>query len=334
MPASIPEKSSDQSSPPDGPAALPAIDLTALVAITLLTSFTAIAVQWAVATIPPIVGGILRFTMAAMIIGLILAPRKKLPIPRRSDWLAIAILGIVCVPINQVAFWGGVELANPSHSAMLYSTTPVLVTIMACLLHIERWSGRVMAGAILAALGVLVILINSGLFLKSSYIRGDLLLLLAAATWSGYLVFSRDLNGRYGSLAVQFWIFVTGSLISFPLLIFESARLYWSHITLQSWLGLAYLTIVVAVIVFFLFNWSIRRQPPSRVATFSNAAYPLTLIWEALINRHLPGPWFLFGSALLLIGMVLTLYRPRPVITIAEELDPIVSSIASPNRNP
>ena len=307
-----------------------AVDLTALIAITLLASFTAIAVQWAVATIPPIVGGILRFTAAAIIIGLILAPRKKLSIPRRSDWLAITILGIVCVPINQVAFWGGTELANASHSAMLYSTTPVLVTVMACLLGIERWSGRVLAGAILAALGVLVILVNSGLFLKISFVRGDLLLLLAAGTWSGYLVFSRDLNGRYGSLAVQFWIFVTGSLISLPLLILESTRLNWSQITVKSWLGLAYLTIVVAVIVFFLFNWSMRRQPPSRVATFSNAAYPLTLIWEALINRHLPGIWFLLGSVFLLCGMALTLYRPTSVINISEELDPIAGT--TPDR--
>ena len=305
---------------------LSAIDLTTLITITLLASFTAIAVQWAVATIPPIVGGILRFTMAAIIIGLILAPRRKLPVPHRSDWLRIAMLGIVCVPVNQAAFWGGVALANASHSAMLYSTTPVLVTVMACLLHIERWSGRVLAGAVLAALGVLVILVNSGLFLKSSFIRGDLLLLVAAATWSGYLVFSRDLNGRYGSLAVQFWIFVTGSIISSPLLIFESARLNWSHITIQSWLGLAYLSIVVAVIVFFLFNWSMRRQPPSRVATFSNAAYPLTLVWEALINRRLPGIWFLLGSALLLCGMALTLYRPSAVISISEELDPIAGT--------
>ena len=302
------------------------MDLTALITITLLGSFTAIAVQWAVATIPPIVGGILRFTMAAIIIGLILALRRKLPMPQRSDWLRLIILGIVCVPVNQVAFWGGVAMANASHSAMLYSTTPVLVTVMACLLHIERWSGRVLAGAVLAALGVLVILLNSGLFLTSSFIRGDLLLLIAAATWSGYLVFSRDLNGRYGSLAVQFWIFVTGSIISSPLLIFESAQLNWSHITIQSWLGLIYLSIVVAVIVFFLFNWSMRRQPPSRVATFSNAAYPLTLIWEAMINRRLPGIWFLLGSALLLCGMALTLYRPSAVISISEELDPIAAT--------
>ena len=302
---------------------LSAIDLTVLTTITLLASFTAIAVQWAVATITPIVGGILRFMMAAAIIGVILAARGKLPIPRRSDYLRIMILGIVCVPINQVAFWGGVAMANASHSAMLYSTTPVLVTVMACLVHIERWSGRVLAGAVLAALGVLVILMNSGLFLKSSFIRGDLLLLVAAATWSGYLVFSRDLNGRYGSLAVQFWIFVTGSLISMPLLIFESTRQNWSKITIQSWIGLAYLSVVVAVIVFFLFNWSMRRQPPSRVATFSNAAYPLTLIWEALLNRHVPGVWFLLGSALVLGGMILTLYRPAAVITISEELDPI-----------
>ncbi|MHB1768249.1 MAG: hypothetical protein ACYCUV_10430, partial [Phycisphaerae bacterium] len=67
-------------------------------------------------------------------------------------------------------------------------------------------------------------------------------------------------------------------------------------------------------------------------ATFSNAAYPLTLIWEALINRHLPGIWFLLGSALLLSGMALTLYRPAAVINIAEELDPIAGSTPGENK--
>ncbi len=287
------------------------MDLSALISLTVLSSFTPIAVACAVATIPPIIGGVLRFTMAAIFIGAVLVLRRKLQLPQRADWLLIVTLGVVCVPINQMAFWGGVELANASHAAMLYSTTPVLVAVMACLMRMERWSFPVMGGAVLAVLGVLVILLDSGLFLKRSFIRGDLLLLVAVATWSGYLVFSRRLNIRYGSLASQFWIFLSGAIISLPLLAFRSAQMNWANVTILSWLGLIYLTLFVAVGVFFLYNWCIERQPPSRVATFGNAAFPLTLIWEALLHGRLPGIWFLAGSVLLLSGMMLTIYGPR-----------------------
>ena len=290
---------------------LPPVDLTALLLMTFLASWTPIAVGSAVATIPPISGGVLRFLIAALTIGLILAIGRKFVIPAKKDWPRIVTLGIVCVPLNQATFWGGVALASPSHAAMLYSTTPVIVTVLSCLIRIERWSVRSIGGALFAVIGVVVILLDSGLLLKKSFLAGDILLLGAAATWSGYLVFSRQLNQRYGSLAAQFWIFLAGSIVSLPLLGLKSQRLELSRITVASWLGLGYLIFFVAVGVFFLYNWLNARQPPSRVATFGNAAPLLTLVWEAMIHRRLPGLWFLVGSAILLTGMFLAIYRPR-----------------------
>ncbi len=298
-------------------------DIAVLFLITLLASFTPIAVQAAVASFPPILGGVLRFAIASLILGVFLGIKRKLPRLGRRDILRVTLLGLVCVPINQFAFWGGVALANPSHSAMFYATTPVLVTIMVCLIGVEKWSLRVFLAAVLASAGVLAILIHSGLELRGRFFHGDLLLLLAALTWSGYLVFSRPLNDRYGSLATQFWVFLAGTLASIPLVGVEGFSVAWTHILWTSWVGLFYLSVVVAVLVFFLFNWSMMRQPPSRVATFTNAAYPLTLVWEAILNRRLPGIWFLLGSALLLAGMVLTLSRPRAKVIVTEDMDPI-----------
>ncbi|MGC8559489.1 MAG: DMT family transporter [Phycisphaerae bacterium] len=290
---------------------LAGLDLSALLLMTFLASWTPIAVGCAVASIPPIIGGVMRFLLAALTIGLVLLARRKFLLPVKADWPLILILGVVCVPVNQAFFWGGVAMANPSHAAMLYSTTPVIVTVLSCLIRIERWSWRAITGAVLAVVGVIVILLDSGLFLRKSFLSGDLLLLGAAATWSGYLVFSRRLNQHYGSLAAQFWIFLCGALVSIPLLLIKSQQVNVSHITLESWLGLGYLIFFVAVGVFFLYNWCNARQPPSRVATFGNAALPLTLVWEAMIKERLPGIWFLVGSVILLTGMFLAIYRPR-----------------------
>jgi drug/metabolite transporter (DMT)-like permease len=285
------------------------VDWAALILLTLLSSLMPIAVRWAVATIPPIVGGIMRFSAAAVIIGGILAWQGRLVLPARQDWLRLVILGIICVPINQATLWGGTALASPSHAAMFYSTTPVMVTVIACLVGVEQFNWRVISGALCAVVGVLVVLINSGLTLTPAFLDGDLLLLMAAMSWSLYLVFSRPLTIRYGTLVAQFWVFLFGSLISAPLLAVGASGVDWGNVTPLSWAGLLYLTVFVAVGVFFLYNWCIGRQPPSRVTTFGNAAFPLTLVWESVIKQKLPGGWFLVGSAFLIAGMIMATRR-------------------------
>ncbi len=299
------------------------VDLSALLLLTLLTSFTAIAVQYAVKSFPPILGGVLRFGIAALVILIFLMWKKDLRRIARRDYKYLALLGMFCVPINQIAFFQGVAWANASHAAMMYANTPVIVTIMACLRRIERWSAAVITGAVLATAGVLTILIQSGLHLSGTYFRGDLMLLLATVTWSGYLVYSRPFNQRYGSLNCQLWVFMIGTMMSIPIAMPDALALHWHAIAPTAWAGLLYISVGIAVVGFFLFNWSITRQPPSRVATFSNAAYPLTLIWEAILTHSLPTVWFLLGSALLLTGMVFTLYRPHHVVEIPEESAPV-----------
>ncbi|MGC8560107.1 MAG: DMT family transporter [Phycisphaerae bacterium] len=302
----------DLGRPGAGPPVTPAssmMDWAALILLTLLSSWMPIAVRWAVATIPPVVGGIMRFSVAAVVIGAILAGRGRLVLPEQRDWPRFVLLGIICVPINQVTLWSGVALANPSHAAMLYSTTPVIVTTISCLVGIEPFNLRVLLGAFCAVVGVLVILVNSGLTLTPAFFYGDLLLLLAAISWSLYLVFSRPVTIRYGALRAQFWVFLIGSAVSAPLLAMGASDVDWARITLLSWAGLIYLTLFVAVAVFFLYNWCIGRQPPSRVTTFGNAAFPLTLVWESIITHRLPGGWFLVGSMFLITGMIMATWR-------------------------
>lgn len=300
---------------PTAHAHLGPLDLGALLLILLMSSFTAIAVKATVAGFPPLLGGCLRFTVAALAIALVQLMMRRLQMPRRSDMLMIILLGIICVPINQFAFWRGVDWSNPSHGAMLYANTPVMVTLLSCLLNMERWSFAGLAGAVFASVGSLVIVLNSGLHLTSRFVHGDLLLLLAAATWSLYLVLSRPLNQRYGSLNAQLYVFVAGVLFSVPPAVIDAQTMHWASIALSAWLGLLYLSLGVAVVVFFLFNWTIARQPPSRVATFSNLAYPVTLLWEGLLKGRVPSIGFAIGSALVFVGMLLAVRRRQRAVT-------------------
>jgi drug/metabolite transporter (DMT)-like permease len=309
------------------------IDYLVLVLIPLLSSITPIAVGAARQTIYPLIGGCIRFGVAGVGLLILLKATGQLRTIERRDWRRIVLLAVICVPVNQYAFFEGVHLSNSSHGGIIYAATPVIVTVAMCLLGVERWTVTALGGVTLAVAGVAVIMWQSfassaggGPHDTGSYLRGDLLLLAAVTTWSLYLVFSRPLTLRYGSLSTQAWVFVVGALLSVPLLGKDLAAMEWRAVTWQSWAGIAYLSIMVAGVVFFLFNWAMVRQPPSRVATFSNAAPPLTLLWNAMMHKGYLNGGFVAGSALLLGGMACTLWKVKMVVG-AEECPAIEEAV-------
>ncbi len=302
------------------------VDYLVLILIPLLASITPIAVgaarEYPLGSgigIPAILGGCIRFGTAGVGLLILLKVLGQLKSIHKQDWPRIILLAIICVPVNQYAFFEGVHFSNSSHGGIIYAATPVIVTIGMCLLGVERWTMAAVGGALLAVAGVLVITTHSlAQSAANLYWKGDLLLVAACTTWSLYLIISRPLTVKYGSLSTQAWVFVLGAALSLPLLGPDLQAMKWAQVTWQSWAGIAYLSIMVAGVVFFLFNWAMVRQPPSRVATFSNAAPPLTLLWNSFTHPEYLNSWFMAGSALLLGGMVCTLWKAK-VVAVAEE---------------
>ncbi len=287
-------------------------DILPLVMIALISSITPIAIRAAGKSIPPVLGGTVRFSFAGLALLAALHLRGRLRKIWGRDLLGIFALGILIVPINQFAIWQGTAWANASHSAIMYASTPVVVTLVSCFIGWEKFSSRVFIAALLAMFGVAVILLQTGLRLSPTFFKGDLLLLGAALSWALYLVGSKPLTRRYGSLNVQCWTFLTGAAVCVPFVLPGAVQLHWGAVTNASWMGLAYLSIMVSGVNYFLFNFSLARQPPSRVTIFSNAAYPLTVLWESLLQGEAPGLWFLGGAAMIFSGVFFTLFHRTP----------------------
>lgn len=304
------------------------LDLVVLILIPLMTSFTPIAVGAARNGIPSFIGGVLRFTLAAGTVGSYLLVRGGTVRVRHGDWWKFILLGIITVPINQYCYWEGVENSDTSHGAMIYAATPVMVLLMTCLLRLERWTINAILGALFAMAGVLAIMQSASVHADPAkhYAYGDFLLVWATLTWSMYLVGARLLGKNYSTLNVQWWTFSSGVLISIPLAIYDGRGWHIAATPQTAWIGLGYLGIVSAGLTFFMFNWAMMRQPPSRVATVANIAPLLTVVWNVIYfhpGQEL-GIWFVIGSALLLSGMGFALWRRTPVI--AEEGAPLANA--------
>ncbi|MEI7766835.1 MAG: DMT family transporter [Phycisphaerae bacterium] len=288
------------------------LDLSTLVLIPLIASGSPIAV-WYAREFPPILAGVIRFSVAGLGLFCVLLLLRQLQwIKTPKDWLLVLLLGLCAVPINQYTLFQGTAWANPSHAAMIYAATPVVVTLLSCMKGYEPWQIRSLIGAGLATLGVVIIMRERGAGLTEQFLHGDLLLVVAMTTWSIYLVFARPLVKRYGALNSQMWVFLVGVVASLPLCLADAGRVNWAQISPTAWLAVGYMAFIIAGVNFFLMNWAMQHQPPSRVTTVANTAPLLTIFWRYLGGGDNLSYWFYAGAGLVFLAVVLAIWKRTP----------------------
>jgi drug/metabolite transporter (DMT)-like permease len=150
------------------------------------------------------------------------------------------------------------------------------------------------------------------------------------SSWGAYIALSKPLIVRHGALPVLAGTFVAGCLLAAPVAIVVSPGLPpLSQVSTPAWVALAFLGVFVTPFGWAFQNMALRRFDATQVATFSNAAPILTVIW---------GMW-LFGEALtttLVVGGAMTMFGIywicRPDRSAALARGPCRKSIRSHNR--
>lgn len=289
------------------------IDFQAYVSVALMVllgSFTAAAAKVAVRDLPVSIVPIVRFGVAGLcLIPLVWGKGTLKRLMREDGWLLV-IAAALFVPINQSFFLNASRFAPTTHVAVFYAAVPLVVLMLACVLGHERFHRARLWGMLASIAGVAVIALGNlwgtaaplakAAPPTSAVLWGDLLLVGAVASWGGYLTLSKPLVARHGAVPVLVGTFLIGTLLDVPVALATHSG--WSGpagVSSASWIALALLALVITPLGQVFQNVSLRRLDASEVATFSNGAPVLTVVW---------GVWF-FEEAItiaLTVGGLLT----------------------------
>ncbi len=223
-----------------------------------------------------------------------------------ADWLRIALLGLVGVPLNQAPFLAGLKETPPATPALLYAATPAVVLLMGLALGREKLTATKAVGVGLAFSGVVVVLLGRGLTALGGEIHGELLLLVAVVAWALYTVAAKPLLNRYPPTQLTALALILGAVWMLPFGLMDTFRFDYAAVPTLGWIGLVYLALITSVVMYFLWNASLRRLAPSRVAVFSNSQPVLTALLSALLYGERLTPEFFIGTALVIGGVYLT----------------------------
>jgi drug/metabolite transporter (DMT)-like permease len=186
--------------------------------------------------------------------------------PQRSDWLAIAVLGLCFFGLFFVFYNMAVSYTTAARASLALSTLPLQTMIVGALLGIERLTARKSAGVCVAVLGVLAAL-GSGLSAAPPEAwRGELIMMGAVLCMAFYNVWSRpfiERSSALGFLAVGMGA-GAAALILVGLLTNRVAVL--SSFGAPQWIAGVYLGVGGGALAFVLWVLALERTTPTRVA--------------------------------------------------------------------
>ncbi len=266
----------------------------------------------AIVEVPPLAFTAVRFTLASLVLWLVLRIREgPVAFPAGSVWRLI-VLGVLGNTLYQLAFILGLVHTTATNSALLIATVPMLVAVLGALLGLEKLTARVGWGIAVATVGVVVIEVTRGVVLTSSTLLGDGLTLLAALSWAGYTVGIRPLTGSISPLRLTAFTMITGTpgllLVGLP----QALRHDWWRVGIVGWGGLAYAALFSLTLAYLLFNTSVRDVGASRSAVYLcvTPAIAALVAWAVLGER--PHPVQGIGALLIIAGVLITRWPSSP----------------------
>jgi drug/metabolite transporter (DMT)-like permease len=278
--------------------------------------------------LPPLTFAGIRFVFASgILIAIILARGVRWP-RQGSDWLVIAVVGLLQFSLNYgLVFWG--ERRIPSGlAAVLQSTFPAFGLVIAHFyLPDERITRKKVIGVLFGVAGVAIIFSDQLTIAGKGAFLGSIALVLSAFC------------GSYGNVLVKAYVtqidpfvLAAGQMVCGfpPLLVVGIAtegnpfRFHWTPTAI---LALAYLVIVGSVIAFTLFYWLVRNMDVVNTMLIALVT-PVVAVVLGMIVLHEQLNWRLFaGAACIISGIGFIVLRKRQKTVAIEEEEPEMMAV-------
>lgn len=293
-------------SPPSTRPSPSVIGVLLLVQVFFGTHYVAgkVLLQW----IDPAAWALVRVVAAAVLLQLLVL-RRRADRPDRKEWLQLGSFAVFGVVINQVLFVEGLSRTTPAHSALIMTTIPLLTVLFAVLLGKERLSLPRAGGLVLALAGVWILLRADRFRVEGDLLLGDLLSLGNAASFSLFLVLSREYLVRHDPLVAIARVFTLGAFGVAVYGLLPLTRIEPGELPAQAWWLAAFIVVFPTVGSYFLNYWALSRVSSSLVALFIYLQPLIATTMQWALGKGAPGSRFYWAAVLVFTGVALGAVR-------------------------
>ena len=280
-----------------------------LIAANVVYATSPVATRVVLDDVPPALLALFRLVIGAVVL-LPTAWALERPAPfTSSDHWRVAWMGILGFAAAFALSHWGIERSTATNAALLIIVEPVSIMLLGPAVLGERLSRREQAGAALALLGALLVVLNGipgithGL---APHWRGDLLLVLSGVAYGAYTLIGRTVLQRHGPVGITARSIVWGAVTLAPLVVGEWLGGRRPVLTASAVLGALYLGGVITALGYLLWNWALARAEAARVAAFVAIQPVAGALLGVMLLREPLTPFTVVGGVLVAAGLWLT----------------------------
>lgn len=251
------------------------------------------------------------FTAARMLFGAaafwllsLCFPKEKLS--RRDH--GFFVLGAFVLAGTLIAFAEAFRYTSPCYVSLVSATSPLVVMLMAALFLKEPISVRKSTGVLFGILGALMIVLFSWKIDANASVIGLLLCVVNILFYSGYLLITRAVSGKYSPVTMMKWMFLWGGLMSVPFAIpslnaMQSPMLF-TAVPATAYINLFVVLIFSTVVSYFLLPISLKYIRPTTVSMYSNLQPIVTAVVAIAVGQDI----FTWNKPVALIFIIIGVY--------------------------
>ena len=267
---------------------------------------TFISTKVLLATFTPVEILLIRFLLGYLCLWLVYPHRMAFrPIKEELLFVACGLTGVTLYFLFENT---AIDYSLASNVGVIVSIAPLFTGILASIfLHEEKISAQFVLGFLLSISGIIVIGYNGSTVLKLNPM-GDILAVLAAATWAVYSIIMRKISQlKLNTIGVTRKIFFYGLLFMIPVVSIWGFDVEASQfLNLTNGLNLLFLGIGASAICYVTWNWSVGILGAVKTSVYIYLI-PVISVVASIIFLHEPVTWVAMGGAsLTLLGLYLS----------------------------
>ena len=258
--------------------------------------------------IAPEIVTVLRFAIAAGVLGLICAIRGEFTKASLAAPWRYGVLGGI-FSLYFVAMFEGLKTAPPVSAAAVFTLTPIVTAGFSYLILRQITTPRIALGLLIGALGALWVIFRADLsaLLAFQIGRGEIVYFWGCVAHALYIPLVRLLNRGESALLFTFGTAVGGTALlalwTAPALL----TLNWSALPLIVWITVAYVAIAATATTFTLAQYASLKLPGAKVMAYTYLVPSWVICWEIVLGNGVPRGMILVGVALTVLALALLL---------------------------
>ncbi|HEY3310054.1 MAG TPA: DMT family transporter [Anaerolineales bacterium] len=251
----------------------------------------------------------LRFGIGVLILGVTVALRKQMALPKRNEWAYLALTGFLGVTFHQWLQATGLITAQATVTAWIVATIPIFTAILGWLFLKEKLGPIRILGIVVASLGVLLVVSKGDLGALTAGkfgTQGDFLILMSAVNWAIFSILSRRGLATHPPARMMFYVMLFGWIFAWMWVFGAGPGL--SEIPRLSgagWASVLFLAIFGSGLAYIAWYDALKVLPASQLGVFIYIEPLVTMVVAAVLLAEAVTPAAVTGGAITILGIYL-----------------------------